>query len=196
MCTLKRKMFLFQPNDDILIAFRKEEIMKIPYVMDVVTQAELDAGEFSEPFPITAFDSKILAQIRHLFELQSLSKLPFECVPPVTILTLSSTHHTIPSYLIKRNNADLFKLMSAQTLIRLFHATSFLGCMDLRCGVCYEILTRLFSGNVLIKVQIDTDPYIESYLNYFHYTCTMFPQAQTQTHDNLDNQDNQSPLSD
>lgn len=160
-------MFLLEGNDNILVAFRKQEILKMPYVIDCVSQAELDADKFNEPVPVTGMNSVILEQIRFLLETQSVSNKPFETIPHMTSIMLNSTQHSIPTYLIKpRNYSDLLQI-SAYNLIQLFDAASFLGCKDLRHGICYEILVRLWNDNAQMKYVLNRFEYVERYLNYF-----------------------------
>lgn len=142
--------------DDIVVNINKDEISRIPYVMDFIGEDDIEKDKEVE-LPVCSINGRELIHIKELLELQTKHGLKFKYVPDKIqkygiVLKKYSIHQIDPwggtPYL------EYFEKLTAEECVELFEAADYLHCEDLLCGVAYIIGQRQLAFDPEIKKAI------------------------------------------
>lgn len=142
--------------DKVIIPINKDEILRIPYIMDFIDEYEIEEDKEIE-LPVVGINGRELIHIKELLELQTKYNLKFKYTSSDIqkygiILKKYSIHQIDPwgntPYL------EYFEKLTAEECVNLFEATDYLQCEDLLCGVAYIIGQRQLAFDPEIKKAI------------------------------------------
>lgn len=139
--------------DNISVEFGKNEVHRIPYIMDIIESDDEDVE-----IPIVNIDSRSLRIIKELLELQTTHGQSFKCeskeIQKLGTEIVYIPIHDLALWEGKQPYLDYLDSLTAEECVKAFIAADYLKCYDLMYGIGYIIGQRQINYDLEIRKQI------------------------------------------